>query len=449
SYTISVTAIDAVDPALRTTQSFVLSVELPDDPSTIINLPPGINFIDTHAVRVGDNVVMEVKATDPNGTIPILSSLDLPDGASFEPHPEFNDTKVLRWTPERSNLGSRTLTFRAVDSVNSSLQAAMSVILEIREPSDFTRPGQRLKTLAALQNIQIGYASLLQFYNRPDADLYQSVVREEFSLVTPENSMKWAYINPEPGEYRWEAADRLIAFAAASDMLVHGHTLVWYAALPQWVQQSPVDEREELMYEFIDSMTSRYPTVAIWDVVNEAFEDDGSYRYSTWFEAMGKSHISKAFFHAEARAPAAVLLYNDYDIAYAGPKSEAVLELMEELLDDGVPVDGIGLQMHLDTRFNRFDSIRERMAAFAALGLDIYITELDVSIVDGGDEQDQARVYESVVTACLQQSACQAIQFWGITDRYSWRKAFDPLPLDAEYQAKPAYLAVQRALAGE
>ena len=446
TYTIEVTLFDAVDPSLQTNQSFQLTIELPDDPSSIENLPPVIDLIPPHVVRAGDTVVMEVKASDPNGTLPLLNLVDAPPGSTFETHPQFEEIKVLRWSTGLADAGTVELTFNAIDADDPTLEFNASTTLDIRDADQFVRAGERLKTLAEARNIKLGYASLLQFYNRPDGELYQSIAGEEFNLVTPENSMKWGYINPEPGQYRWEAADRLIAFADANNMTVHGHTLVWYASLPQWVQQSVLDDREQLMYEFIDVMTTRYSDVAIWDVVNETFEEDGSYRNSVWFQAMGTEYIKKAFDRARLNAPAAALIYNDYNISTPGPKSDAVYTLLESELAAGTPIDGIGFQMHIDTGFNQFDAVAERFATFAALGLDIYITELDVSILDGDTEEEQAQIFKSVTELCIAEPACKALQVWGITDRYSWLDEFNPLLLDRSYQPKAAYFAVQEAL---
>nr|MBX2825152.1 endo-1,4-beta-xylanase [Gammaproteobacteria bacterium] len=445
-YDITVTAIDALDPGLQTTQTFRLTVELPEDTSGIPNLPPAIDLIETHVVRTGDTVVMEVKGTDPNGTVPELTLLNPPAGSTFIVHPEFPNIKVLRWTTQAADLGTTELNFHVSDAEDNSLQFQSSVILEIKDPAEFLRPGARLKDLAASHNLKLGYASLLQYYNRPDADLYQSVAAEEFNLVTTENSMKWGYINPKPDEYRWQAADTLMTFARDNNMEVHGHTLVWYASLPQWVQNSVTAERESIMNNFIDKMVSRYADVAIWDVVNEAFEEDGSYRNSVWFQAMGKEYVHKAFHRARAGDADAILIYNDYNISYAGPKSDATYTLMQELLAAGTPVDGIGFQMHIDTDFDQFDSVAQQFERFAALGLNIYITELDVSILDGDNEDDQAAVYAAVAERCLAQPACKALQVWGVTDRYSWLKPFRPLLLDQNYQPKPAYQALQNAL---
>jgi endo-1,4-beta-xylanase len=447
-YQIDVTAFDSTDPTLQTQESFVLTIDMPDDPSTIRNEPPGIDLIGEHIVRAGDTVVMEVKATDPNGTVPVLDITNLPAGATFEQHPQEPNIKVLRWTTSDDDLGLVVLNFEAVDSVDSSLSISSSVPITVADPAQFDRDGDTLRTLADAQDLKIGYASLLNYFNRPDADLYQHTAATEFNLVTPENSMKWGYINPEPGQYRFAAADTLMAFADANGMDVHGHTLVWYTSLPQWVQNSALEDREAIMYDFIDTMTDRYD-VEIWDVVNEAFEDDGSYRNSTWFQAMGEEHIEKAFRRARAGAPNAQLIYNDYDIAYGDAKTDAVFNLMEDLIADDVPIDGIGFQMHIGSDFTDFDKVETTFANFANLGLDIYITEMDVTMEPGTTAADQANVFSTIATLCLEQAACKALQVWGVTDRYTWLPGTDPLLLDRYYQPKAAYTALQDALSTE
>ncbi len=445
-YDFNVTAIDSIDSSVQTTQTVRLTVVLPEDTSTIVNLPPGIDLVEEHVIRVGDTLNLNVKATDPNGTRPALALLNQPANSTFELHPTERLFSVLRWTPSATDVGVSSFNFEATDSVDSSMTFQSSINVRVEPASNFVLPGERLRDLADQRNFKIGYASLLKYYERPDADLYQDIASQDYNLVTPENSMKWGYINPKPNEYRFDAADALVKFAATHGMQVHGHTLVWYTALPRWVQQMPVAEREQVMYDFIDTMTTRYNTVDIWDVVNEAFEENGTYRNSVWFQAMGKEHISKAFVRARAGAPKAQLIYNDYDIAWPGPKSDAAYTLVQALVNDGAPIDGIGFQMHVDTNFDKFDEVAANLQRFADLGLDIYITEFDVSIVDDGTVAQQGEIFGKVTEICLAQANCKALQVWGINDRYSWRKPLDPLLLTEDYQVKPAYTAVQEAL---
>ena len=416
--------------------------------STIPNPGPTIDAVGQFQIRTGDTLVMRVKAVDANGTVPQLEILNPPPGSTFDTHPNDDRIRVLRWQTSASDMGTVRFDFMATDADDPSLTFSSSVDLEIVDPSVFTRAGERLRTLAAARNFHFGYAHLLEWFEQPDADLYGSIAAEEFNLMSTENSMKMGYMYPEPDRFRWIGADEEIAFARENNMLVHGHPLVWYTILPPWIIQSEVSEREGIMNTFIDAVVSRYrDDVAIWDVVNEAFEDDGSFRNSVWFEAMGEAHIDKAFIRARANAPDATLLYNDYDVSFAGPKSDAMYALLQRMIADGTPVDGVGFQMHLTNDFDRFDEVAANFQRFADLGLDVYITELDVAMEPGDSEEVQAQVFADAVATCLAQPACKAAQIWGFTDRYSWLGGANALVLDRGYQAKPAYRALQNVLA--
>ena len=441
---ISIKVIDAENPTITTDYQININVRLPDDLSIIPNFPPTIDAVGDYVMRSGDAFTMRVKAVDVNGTVPNLTVVTPLEGATFEPHPEDPLIRLLRWTLPPGVTGTRVFEFRAEDADDPSLVATGSATFDVRPASAFTLPGERLRTLAATRGIKLGFASLLEISQQPDAALYESIANAEFDMVTAENSMKWGYINPEPGRYRFADADRLARVARENQQDLHAHALVWYTQLPNWVINSEVDEREGIMNRFIDTMVSRYnDDVAVWDVVNEAFEDDGTFRNSVWFEAMGESHIDRAFRRTRNAGATGELIYNDYDVAMPGPKSEALIALMTRLVNDGVPIDGVGFQMHLDADFSDFAGVANTFARIRALGLDIYITELDVSIRAGQTEAQQASVYSAVLRNCLNEPNCKALQVWGFTDRYSWRRQYNPLLLDREYQPKPAYQALQ------
>ena len=441
---INIKVIDAENSSITTDYRININVRLPDDLSIIPNFPPTIDAIGDFVMRSGDSFVMRVKAVDANGTVPNLTLETSLPGATFEPSPDDPLIRLLRWTLPEGVTGNRVFEFRAEDADDSSMVATGSARFDVRSPDSFILPGQRLRDSSAALGLQLGYASLLQISQQPDAALYESIAGAEFDIVTAENSMKWGYINPEPGRWRYEDADRLARVARENDQALHAHALVWYTQLPGWVIRSNVEDREGLMNSFIDTMVSRYnDDVAVWDVVNEAFEDDGTLRNSVWFEAMGEDHIARAFRRTQNAGATGALIYNDYDVAMPGAKSDAMVALMADLVDDGVPIDGVGFQMHLDADFSDFSGVANTFARIRRLGLDIYITELDVSIRDGQTEAQQAAVYESVLQTCLDEPACIALQVWGFTDRYSWRGQYNPLLLDREYKPKPAYRALQ------
>lgn len=441
----TITATDPVAPFYRTQRTIRIKVKMPSDPSTIVNLPPVVNLIRDHTVRVNDPVVAYIKADDQNGTVPSLEILNPPPGATITPH--YSDPKItiLSFVPRTT--GDIELRLLARDADDDTLTGSRTVKFEVLSEQAFQRPGARLRELAAARDVLIGYASLLGFYERPDGALYADIAAEEFNLVTTENSLKWDLVNPLPGQYRWAQADNLVAHAKARRQAVHGHTLLWHRQLPGWIQRTPLAEREIHMREYIDRVLQRYGNdIPIWDVVNEALEEDGTFRQSTWFEAMGASFIDIAFRQARLSAPNATLLYNDYDVSFDGPKADGLIALMQSLKDAGTPVDGVGFQMHLDADFDRYDEVAENFQTIADMDLDIYITEFDVSIRAGQTEEQQADVYEQVLSLCLDQPRCKAFQTWGFTDMYSWRRQFNPLIMDNRYQVKPAYTALQQRL---
>ncbi len=240
-------------------------------------------------------------------------------------------------------------------------------------------------------------------------------------------------------------------------MKVHGHTLVWHSQNPAWLNKGgwTADDLTSVLNDHIDTVVGHYRgQIAIWDVVNEAFDEDGSWRRSLWYTTLGKPYIEQAFRRARAADPDAVLLYNDYNIETINAKSDAVYALAQDFKQRGVPIDGIGFQMHITSSGLDLASLASNMQRFADLGLAIYITEMDVRVpmpaTDSALEQ-QATMYQDVLDRCLLQSACKGLQVWGFTDNYSWVPGFfngqgAALIFDEQYQPKPAYRALQQRL---
>ncbi len=306
----TVTAVDADEPEFRSQHTIRIRVLLPADQSGIENLPPAINAVRDHTVQVNDPVVIQIRGTDPNGTVPTLEVLNLPPGATLVSHHSEPDISVLRFIPTTTGLVSINVIAR--DAIDPSSTGETNLNIDVRPASDFIREGASLLSLATARNFRLGYASVKDFYYRPDGALYARTAAQEFNSVTPENSFKWSFINPLPGRYRWAAADNLVSFARTNGMEVHGHTLVWHRQLPNWIKFSDVEDRETHMREFIDRMLKRYSDrVPVWDVVNEVFEDNGEYRNSVWYEGMQEQYIEIAFRQARESAPNARLLYND------------------------------------------------------------------------------------------------------------------------------------------
>lgn len=449
-FRLTVVAVDPENSLYRSAQAILIRISMPDDPSSIPNRAPTLQMPGSYTVRANDPVVMSLKGQDLNGTIPTLEIPDLPAGASFVPHPRFAGVFVFKFTPRVA--GNFTFEVLARDSVDTTLTSTNSVTISVLDEQAFQIAGLSLKQRAASVGKKIGFAAKQSFYNLPDGVIYAEIAAREFDIVTPENSMKMDTINPLPGRYDFAGTDNLIRFAKLHGMSVHGHPLVWHRLLPEWVINTDVEEREGHMLEYIDRMMSRYSDdVSVWDVVNEPVNDDGSMRDSIWFEAMEERYIDKALNRARQLSPSATLLINEFDINEAGPKFDGLLALIQRLQQRQVALDGIGFQMHVFSDFSTFDELQANFETIANLGLEIYISELDVSIA--GEKtpqalQQQADTYRRIAALCVEQPACKAIQMWGFTDNYSFRANFDPLPFDRAYQAKPAYQALHDAFSG-
>jgi endo-1,4-beta-xylanase len=291
---------------------------------------------------------------------------------------------------------------------------------------------------------------------------YRSAVSREFNTLTPENVMKFDHIHPAPQSFDFCDSDALVSYAAANHMQVRGHTLVWHQQLPEWLSRGEFsrDELIAILRNHIQTVVGRYRgQVWAWDVVNEAFESDGSLRDSLWLRGIGPEYIEMAFGWAHEADPEALLFYNDFGAEGMGAKSDAIFALLARLRGQGVPVDGAGLQMHLEAgKAPARDEITGNMKRLAALGLEIHVTEMDVRValpVTAAKLEAQAETYRDVVAACVAVQACGSITFWGVNDSHSWIASTasfagfgSALLLDEAYGFKPAYQGVRDALEG-
>jgi endo-1,4-beta-xylanase len=286
---------------------------------------------------------------------------------------------------------------------------------------------------------------------------YRTIAAREFNQVTAENAMKWDATEPNQGQFSFGGADQVVAFARANNQTVHGHTLVWHSQTPGWVQSLDATALRAAMQNHISQVAGRYAgQIASWDVVNEAFNEDGTLRNSFWLQRLGPSYIADAFRFARAADPTAKLFINDYNTEGQNAKSNGLYNLVRDLRAQGVPIDGVGIQGHLAIQFGFPNDLRQNLERFAALGVDVKITELDVRVqlpVDATKLATQATYYRNVVDACLAVARCLGITIWGFTDKYSWVPGTFPgqgaaLPYDENYAVKPAYTAVHDALAG-
>ena len=336
---------------------------------------------------------------------------------------------------------------------------------------------QTLRQAAAPQGIPIGAAASAADYGPPDLlqnPSYANLLSGQYSMLEPGNAMKWDVTQPTKDVYNFQPGDELVAFAQAHGMRVRGHNLCWHTQLPAWLAPyaataTPADMATLLQNHITEVVTHFKGQVFAWDVVNEAFNDpSGSaqpgLRDSIWYNQpgigqSGAGYIEQAFRWAHAADPNALLFYNDYNIEQPGPKFDAVLAMVQDFVQRGVPINGVGFEMHvLNTYYPSADQLAQNIQALAALGIQVHITEMDVRLpVDSSGEatpldlQTQAQIYQTILTACLQQPYCTAFQVWGVSNNDSWIPSVFPgygaaLPFDFNYNPTPAFSAMITAL---
>ena len=300
---------------------------------------------------------------------------------------------------------------------------------------------------------------------------YASNLRVQFQLPSPENALKWATLRPDQYTFRWTDPDAIVRFAQAAGQQVRGHTLLWHNSVPAWLSSGGFnpDQLRDLLFHHIDTVVGRYRgSTFCWDVVNEAFNSDGTLRSTLWYNQPGMGYatngtryIEEAFRRAHSADPAAELIYNDYSIEADNAKSDAVYAMAQDFRSRGVPLHGIGFQMHLGSGGLSYTSLRSNLQRFNALGLSLHITEMDVRILvdtngvaTPADLATQAEVYWNVLSVALANPRFTVFQTWGFTDAHSWIPSTytnygAALPFDVDYQKKPAYYAIWNALANQ
>jgi endo-1,4-beta-xylanase len=310
---------------------------------------------------------------------------------------------------------------------------------------------------------------------------YAATVAAHFNQLTAENEMKWDAIEPQPGVFDFSRADAIVSFARDNDMQVRGHALVWHSQLPSWMEQlTGADAVREAMTRHIQTVVTHFRdtfpgTVVAWDVVNEAMNvmqgpmgGMAIYRDSVFYRELGEGFIAEAFQIARAADPDVALFYNDFGVEGTnGAKSNGTFDMVSALVAAGVPVDGIGFQMHtgpLDQGPNAAD-FAANVARYAALGLEIEVTEMDVSLCSIGTNvlglELQRFRYNRILSACFESPACRSVSLWGVADANSWLNMNgctqgmlmletlpSPLAFDDAHARKPAWWGIYDALSG-
>ncbi len=287
---------------------------------------------------------------------------------------------------------------------------------------------------------------------------YQQIATHQFNSVTAENIMKPDWLHPSRNVYNWSAADQLAAYCLTNNKRLHGHTLIWHQQIPYWLEQfnGSKADWEHLFKDHITQIVQHFKgKVSSWDVVNEAFNDDGTLRTTIWKTNIGNDYIEKAFHYAHEADPEAKLFYNDYSIAINPTKRAAILQYLNRLKAKGVPIHGIGMQMHIFTGFPTNSSISQAINDLWQNDYLVHISELDISMNPLAQDMDHAPKRELIRQAEKYLSIFKTydripdrykfgITIWGVSDQDSWIPYFynrDDFPLlfDVNYQAKPAY----------
>jgi endo-1,4-beta-xylanase len=313
------------------------------------------------------------------------------------------------------------------------------------------------------------------------------IVRRHFSTISPENVMKWELIHPEPDRFEFAAADQYVALGAKHGLFVVGHVLVWHHQTPRWVFEGApganLDPKLLLarLRAHVRTVVGRYRgRVQAWDVVNEAFEDDGSWRKTPWYATLGEEYVSKAFEFAHEADPEAQLYYNDYSL-WKTPKRAAAVRLVTSLRERGIRIDGIGEQGHWLLDDPPLEEIEAAIIDLGKAGRQINITELDVDPLPRPEEligadvskrvelspeldpyahglpeslqQRLAQRYRDIFSVFVKHRAVSRVTFWGVTDSDTWLNNWPvrgrtnyPLLWDRQGRPKPAFDAVLEAL---
>ena len=315
------------------------------------------------------------------------------------------------------------------------------------------------------------------------------LVETHFNTITPENDLKWERVHPEPDRYDFEVPDRFVALGEKNNMFVVGHVLVWHAQTPRWVFQdearkpATAEILDKRMRDHILTVAGRYKgRIHGWDVVNEAFEENGDLRKSPWLRIMGEDYLAKAFTYAREADPEAELYYNDYNL-WKPEKRDGVVREIRKLKEQGVPVDGIGMQGHWGMQGDpSVELIEEAILAYSEIVDKIVITELDINVLPAAwdkigadlsksfELQEKLNPYTEALPDSMQQKLSDRyaelfalfqkhadkisrVTFWGVADGASWLNNFPvrgrtayPLLWDREYQPKPAFDAVVKTL---
>lgn len=319
----------------------------------------------------------------------------------------------------------------------------------------FTGCGKKVRDLGKAQGIKMGVAVTAGDIYEPNAMAY---LEENCSILTYENGMKWANLRPNRKFWNWNDIDKLIEYCNKNKMAVKWHTLFWHQQNSSFVNNLKTKEEAlELMDEHIDTIMTKYKgKIAEYDVVNEMFEEDGTWRDTIWCRLIGPEYIEHALIRASKADPDAILFLNDYNNeAMGNPKADAMFEYVKSLKERNIPIGGVGFQLHMDTRYPYDeDAIRANIRRYAEIGVDVAFTEVDVRLPVATREahlEKQKEIYASLMKLAVEEPNVKTFITWGWTDAHTWVGATFPgtgeaLLYDAEAKPKEVYNAVVEQL---
>lgn len=319
----------------------------------------------------------------------------------------------------------------------------------------FLSCGSSFRDLAKKNGFNSGYAITAGDFLDPETS---KIIKNDCNILVYENSMKWINLRPKVNYWSWSDIDSLIKYAEENKITVKWHTLFWHQQNSPFISSSWTrDQALKMMDEHISMIMTRYKgKIAEYDVVNEMFEEDGSMRKSIWYNTIGPDYIEHALIKAHEIDPDAKLYLNEYNNEEMGhPKADAMYKMVKDFKERGIPIDGIGMQLHLDATLKYSENaIRENIKRYNDLGLEVSFSEVDIRIPTNNPaayEKAQEDMYLMLYRLAKESPNVKSVITWGISDRHSWvPSAFSgkgsALLYDKYLKPKAVYKAIEKEL---